>query len=286
MMVKKLETSALLALLAWQLQAKALENPLHLQLANALPISELNHWQGDLSGYDFAEKLDGVRALWDGKNLKTRSNRLLPIPQNWRQALPDFAVEGELWLGRGRFAEVVGIVNSDDLSRWQNVKLVLFDVPYHSGSSAARYRILQDLIAKSGADFLRLATRSPVGDKKSLQQALLAVEKQGGEGLMLYRRAALYHATRSDDLIKLKSHRDAEARVLAHIGGKGKYQNMLGALLVVDANGREFKIGSGFSDQERRQPPPVGALITYRYSGLTKNQKPRFARFVREVKSR
>lgn len=100
---------------------------------------------------------------------------------------------------------------------------------------------------------------------------------------MLYRRAGRYHAGRSDDLIKLKSHQDAEARVLAHLEGKGKYKGMLGALLVVDEAGREFKIGTGFSDYERQHPPAVGAIVNYRFNGLTKNAKPRFARFVREI---
>ena len=105
--------------------------------------------------------------------------------------------------------------------------------------------------------------------------------REGGEGLMLHRGDSPYRGVRSDDLIKLKTHDDAEAQVVGHLAGKGKYAGMAGTLLVQTPQGQRFKLGSGLSDALRRQPPPVGAWVTYRYRGLNDSGLPRFATFLR-----
>jgi len=56
---------------------------------------------------------------------------------------------------------------------------------------------------------------------------------------------------------------------------------MLGSLMVETPEGLRFRIGSGFTDPQRRSPPPIGAIITYRYNGKTEKGIPRFARFLR-----
>ena len=83
--------------------------------------------------------------------------------------------------------------------------------------------------------------------------------------------------------LKLKPYFDAEAVVIGYIAGKGKYKNMLGALKVRSSDGTEFKIGSGFTDQQRSSPPAIGSTITYKYHGFTKNGLPRFASFLHET---
>lgn len=98
---------------------------------------------------------------------------------------------------------------------------------------------------------------------------------------MLHRGDAPYAARRSDDLLKLKPYEDAEARVLAHLPGRGKYAGLLGALLVERPDGLQFRLGGGFPDARRRKPPPVGSWVTCRYNGLTEDGVPRFARFLR-----
>jgi DNA ligase-1 len=69
--------------------------------------------------------------------------------------------------------------------------------------------------------------------------------------------------------------------VVAHLPGKGKYARLLGALQVQTPEGKRFVLGTGFSDAVRRNPPPVGATVTYTYRGLTKTGLPRFASFLR-----
>lgn len=98
---------------------------------------------------------------------------------------------------------------------------------------------------------------------------------------MLHRADAAYASGRSELLLKLKPIDDSEATVIAHEPGQGRLSGMLGALRVRSPEGREFSIGSGLSEGDRRAPPPVGSLVRYRFRGLTNSGLPRFATFVR-----
>ncbi len=98
---------------------------------------------------------------------------------------------------------------------------------------------------------------------------------------MLRLGSSHYEAGRSDDLLKVKQFLDAEAVVVRHLPGSGKFQGLMGSLLVELENGRRFRIGSGFSEADRASPPPVGALITFKYFGHTATGLPRFASFLR-----
>ena len=118
-------------------------------------------------------------------------------------------------------------------------------------------------------------------NRENLKKWLASVVKQGGEGLMLHRANALYETGRSDALLKLKPALDAEGVVVRHLPGKGKYEGMLGALEIRLADGKLLRLGSGFSDEQRKNPPQPGAVVTYRYRDLTRNGLPRFASFLR-----
>lgn len=98
---------------------------------------------------------------------------------------------------------------------------------------------------------------------------------------MLRRDDAPYRSGRSDDLLKLKSFEDAEARVIGHLPGRGKYAGQTGALLVETPSGQRFRLGSGLPDALRRAPPPIGSVVTYRHNGTHASGLPRFARFWR-----
>jgi DNA ligase-1 len=98
---------------------------------------------------------------------------------------------------------------------------------------------------------------------------------------MLHRADAPVVQGRSDVLLKLKPTMDAEAVVLAHVPGQGRFAGQLGALEVQTPEGVRFKLGTGFSEAQRRQPPPVGSKVSYRYRDLTEAGVPRFASFLR-----
>ena len=237
----------------------------------------------DPAPYLVSEKLDGVRAIWDGQSLKTRSGRLIKAPAWFVDALPVVALDGELWIARQRFDEVSGIVRREVPidAEWRKVRYMLFELPGAGGTFAERVEQMQAIIAKAKVPWLHVIEQRPAVNQENLKKWLARVVKQGGEGLMLHRADAPYETGRSDNLLKLKPSLDAEGVVVRHLLGKGKYEGMLGALEIRLADGKLLRLGSGFSDEQRKNPPPPGAVVTYRYRDLTANGLPRFATFLR-----
>ena len=237
----------------------------------------------DVSQYLVSEKLDGVRAIWDGEQLRFRSGNLIQAPKWFLDGLPAHALDGELWLGRGRFERLSGIVRREVPvdEEWRAVRYMIFELPGGEGDFRERAARIETLVGQAGVPWLAAVHQEPVTDRSGLQAKLAAVLRQGGEGLMLHRADAAYESGRSDTLLKLKPWLDAEAVVTGHLPGKGKYAGQLGALRLRLPDGRLFRLGTGFTDVQRRQPPPVGATVTYRYRELTASGLPRFASFLR-----
>lgn len=237
----------------------------------------------ELSHYWVSEKYDGMRAYWDGAHLLTRAGHLIHAPEWFTHGWPATPMDGELWAGRGRFEQLTATardLHPDEIA-WRQLRFMVFDLPHHRGTFDARLSTLESLFASLNIEWLREVKQSRIVDESELHRQLDAVAAAGGEGLMLHRGDSLYRAERSDDLLKLKPHQDAEARVVAHLPGQGKYIDMLCALLVRDARGTQFRIGGGFTDEQRRNPPPIGSWVTYSYHGTTARGLPRFARFIR-----
>ncbi len=236
----------------------------------------------DLERYLVSEKLDGVRARWDGKNLISRGGNTFDAPAAFTRGFPTEPLDGELWMGRGRFETVSGLVRRIDAPEaWREVRFMVFDLPGSAAPFHVRAESLKRIVAAAGNPHLQWVEQRRIADHGALMAELERVVAAGGEGLMLHRANALYRGGRSDDLLKLKPHDDAEAVVIAHLPGKGKYVGMLGSLLVETETGVRLRIGSGFTDAQRRKPPAVGSTITYRYRGFTHEGKPRFATFLR-----
>lgn len=236
-----------------------------------------------LSDYWVSEKYDGVRGYWDGKQLLTRSGAVIHAPAWFTAGWPKTPMDGELWAGRGQFDLASGTVRQQpaDDEAWHRIRYMVFDLPGQPGTFDQRIPMLQQQIAAIHLPWVQAVTQFKVTDEADLKRHLDRVVQQGGEGLVLHRGASRYHAGRSGDLLKLKPYDDAEAKVLGYLPGKGKYRGMMGSLLVELPDGIRFRIGTGFSDAQRRDPPSVGSLVTFRYQGLTPAGKPRFARFMR-----
>lgn len=248
-----------------------------------LMLAQTYDGEADVSAYWISEKLDGVRGFWDGQRLYSRGGQAIAAPAEFTAGWPAVPMDGELWIGRGRFDETSGIVRRKDGDplRWRPVRYRVFDLPAHPGRFGERLVELRRLVGSADAPSLQAVEQFRLPDAAALQARLAAIVAAGGEGLMLHRADAYYRSGRTDDLLKLKTHDDAEARVIGYAPGAGKYRGAVGALIVERPDGRRFRIGSGLTDALRGQPPPLGSWVTYRYNGSTGDGLPRFPRYVR-----
>lgn len=238
----------------------------------------------DLRDWWVSEKYDGVRAHWDGRQLRTRGGERIAAPAWFTAGWPALPMDGELWAGRGRFehAQSAAAREQPDDAQWRALRYMVFDLPAHPGSFDERLAALRAAVSALNHTWVQAVPQRKVAGDAELQALLREVVRGGGEGLMLHRGASLYRAGRGEDLLKLKTHDDAEARVIAHVPGKGKHAGRLGALMVETPEGRRFALGTGFTDAQRADPPPVGSWVTYRFRGLHEGSGlPRFASFLR-----
>jgi DNA ligase-1 len=264
--------TALLLTLASALPVAATETP-DVMLANVYSQHE------DVTQSWVSEKLDGVRARWDGKQLISRGGNVFAAPDWFIRNFPDRPLDGELWMGRGRYEDVVSVVRQQKPhDGWKAIKFMVFDLPAQGGTFTERIEAMRRLTT---TPYLEVIKQFRVDSNKTLMQKLDDIAGQGGEGLMMHRQNAIYLSGRSDDLLKVKPFEDAEAIVIGYKPGKGKNTGLMGAIKVRIDNGKEFYIGSGFTQLQRKNPPLIGSLITYRYQGFTQAGIPRFAVFMR-----
>lgn len=262
--------------------------------ANASP-PQLQHAKNyhenvSIKDYFVSEKLDGIRGYWDGNKLLSRNGLLISTPTWFVKNFPSYPLDGELWLGRGNFQQALSIVSqispssSNDV-RWQKMRFMIFDLPNHVGDFSERVKSMRSLVAKINSPYLKMIPQQKIQSREQLQELLDEVVKNDGEGLMLHKSNGQYTVGRNNNILKLKPHYDAEATVVAHLPGQGKFAGMLGSLLVENNEGVRFKVGTGFSVLQRRNPPAIGSIITYKYWGYTETNVPRFASYLRQRKS-
>lgn len=263
----------------------------------------------NITDYWVSEKLDGIRARWDGTELRTRNNNKIFAPAWFTANWPKATIDGELWIERGQFELTASIVLSrltqgksisaakrlsmaeptaDDIAaapisdkRWAKIRFMAFDMPVADQPFDSRLNKLNSLKRATPNPTFAVIPQFKLLSLSALEEELKQVTKNGGEGLMLHHGNAFYQTGRSDNLLKVKHFEDAEAKVLAQLPGKGKFKGMMGSLLVETSDGIRFKLGTGFSNKERQAPPAVGSWVTFKYYGVTKNGKPRFASFLR-----
>ncbi|MDX1803921.1 MAG: DNA ligase [Alcanivorax sp.] len=265
-------------LLLWWLAGSALAQP-------SPPLELANRYQPGirLSDYWVSEKLDGVRAYWDGHRLWSRQGHAFHPPAWFVADFPALPLDGELWMGRGTFAALSAAVRrlTPRDAQWRRIRYRVFDLPASDGNFDQRLATMRRRLRPSPSPYLAMIAQRRVTDRQALLVWLDRVVAAGGEGLMLHRGDSHYQAGRSDALLKLKTYQDAEATVVGYRPGHGKYQGQMGALEVRTDRGRRFAIGSGFSEAQRAHPPPLGATITYKFYGRTATGLPRFASFLR-----
>jgi DNA ligase-1 len=236
----------------------------------------------DVKGWWMSEKLDGVRGYWTGKELISRSGNLFHAPKWFTRNFPSTPLDGELWSGRQQFSELVGIIrHKQPHADWAKVRYLIFDAPRAEGGFEKRLDFARRWFRQHENPYAEVLEQQICKNEAHLRSKLREIESRGGEGVMLRKPDSPYTVGRSHDLLKVKTHEDTEAKVIGHLPGSGKHAGRLGALLVEMPNGIQFAIGSGFTDQERENPPPVGSIVTFKYYGFHKSGIPRFASYLR-----
>lgn len=236
-----------------------------------------------VSDYLVSEKLDGVRARWNGKQLISRNGNVFASPVWFVSNFPEYTLDGELWLGRGKYQQTVSVVSRQQPhDGWRDLKFMVFDLPDSRQPFWRRYEQMKNIDDQSLSSYLNVITQQQIASHSQLMVLFDEVLSRGGEGLMLHHKDASYREGRSTQLLKLKKFDDAEAVLIAYKNGNGKYKNMVGSLRLRMGNGQEFYVGSGLSDALRADPPPLGSLITFRHQGFTDKGLPRFPVYLRQ----
>src|SRR5262245_25106920 len=237
--------------------------------------------ESNLTGWWMSEKLDGVRAYWDGKQFISRLGNLFLAPEWFVEGLPDVPLDGELWIMRKAFQRANGIARRQDRGKeWEELKYVVFDAPAHGGEFEARLRFLDDLIGRRKPRFAQVLEHKQCRGNDHLPQEFARIDALAGAGLMLRQPRSTSLAGRPARHLKVKPLLEAEARVIAYEPGEGRHKGRMGALRVELPDGKKFAVGTGFTDAQRNSPPPVGSVIKFGYQELTDAGVPRFPRYL------
>ena len=250
----------------------------------------------NVSGWLASEKLDGVRAYWDGENLLSRQGKRLNAPQSFTKNFPKFALDGELYANGLKFEEIQATVMDKlpDEKAWSRLKFHVFDVPEASGGLPRRLEVLAKFLKNEPNDNLIIIKQIKMHDNAQFLKFTKDIIARGGEGAVVREPNASYERKRSKNALKFKKFKDAECEVISINKGSGKNANLAGSLTCKALGGKDkeekageskegttFKIGSGLSDKNRQDPPKIGSIITYKFQNLTANGKPRFPIFLR-----
>ena len=247
------------------------------------------HKSQDVTNWVMSEKLDGVRAYWNGHQLVSRGGNVFNAPEWFLNNFPPFALDGELWTKRNDFENIVSIVRQGKPDeRWSQIYYQVFEVPHQKGGLFERLSVLQ-IYLESAADFvpnklipIEIVPQFKIKNKPHLNDFFQKIVGQGGEGVVVRNPVEGYQTGRLASALKLKVHQDDDCEVMGYKSGRGKYRGMVGSLKCLLKNQKVISIGSGLSDQQRKYPPVIGSIITFKYYGLTGKGLPRFPVFLRE----
>lgn len=260
-------------------------------------------------GWWVSEKIDGVRAIWNGftKTFYSRTGKLIHAPMEFKDALPSRVIlDGELTFNDvGKFKETVSIIMKKKpiMKEWENISYAVFDIleianfqnekeiislvkTYPFEERLVILQRLFSLIPKSKTPAF-LLPQSKVQSAKEVELVKQQVLEFGGEGLMLRKPGSKYcPGVRSSSLLKVKDFHDADAIVTGWELGSGKFANALGKLNLkwVKKPSVTFKVGTGFKDALRfadfQKQLPKGTVVVVKYFEIDKKSgKPRFPVF-------
>ena len=237
-----------------------------------------NYKDQNITDWVMSEKLDGIRAYWDGTNLISRGGKIIHAPLWFTKNYPPFEIDGELWTKRGDFENISSIVRDKiPSSDWKYITHNIFEVPNAKGGLFQRL----NLVKRYENEYIKIIPQIKIKNKNHLKKYLKKIESLDGEGVVVRDPNVNYINKRTSKALKVKTFHDMECKVIGYTKGKGKFEGLIGAIICKLENKITFKIGSGFSLENRKHPPQIGSIITFSYKEFTKYGKPRFPSFVR-----
>lgn len=245
-----------------------------MQLTAIKPMLAQSYDGQDVDGWLMSEKLDGVRAVWNGENFLSRNGNAFNVPEWFKSSMPSVTLDGELWMGRGRFQETVGIVRSNKPQdpRWHEIKFHVFDAPMFDGGFSDRLKYCAELLESNSVAVA--VPHSRCGSVIDLHLLCSQIVADGGEGLMVRHPSSAYVQSRSNKLLKYKLTNSDEGELVS-IAGKGKTLCM-----GISWRGMIVNIGTGFDAATKKNSPAIGSIVTFDYRGFTDSGLPRCASFV------
>ena len=233
----------------------------------------------NITNWYMSEKLDGIRAYWTGKELISKTGNKIYAPSWFINEFPPFELDGELWSKREDFENIQNIVLDETPStKWNELTYNIFEVPNENGNFDKRLERIQLWLEKNPNKFMKIIPQKLCRNELDLDNYLKELIDKKAEGIILKNPNLDYFTGRSENILKVKKFYDEEGLVIGlNYSKEGKFKSLRLKL----ENGIIFNLGGGFSDIQRENPPKVGDIVTFKYYDLTKNNKPKFASFLR-----
>jgi DNA ligase-1 len=149
-----------------------------------------------------SEKLDGVRAFWNGSILISRNGSKIKCPDWFTYQLPkDISLDGELWNGRGTLEMLMKVLTSSDAVGWDQVSLILFDLPNSREPYEIRIRNLANLTLPN---YVQIINVNQCRENEDIGKHLAMIVDLGGEGMIANKAKSYYKPMRVESLLKVK----------------------------------------------------------------------------------
>lgn len=243
-------------------------------------MSAKRYFLQDIAGWLMSEKLNGVFARWDGKNLLSKNGNIFHAPDWFKQQLPENVyLEGELYIDRNMLGTIVGIVRKliPIDAEWNLIKYCVFDAPKYNGYYVERLAYAKRILktCKVGKEIKHKLCKS----NRHLDEFYNGIISTGGEGVVLRNMVSLYELRRSDNYLKYKPTDSDEARVVDSIETWSLFSGST-AKIICRWKGKLFAIVIKLNKHCSDLKPVVGDNLTFTFRGTGNDGLPVNPNFV------
>jgi len=147
-------------------------------------------------------------------------------------------------------------------------KFIVFDIIIEDMTFEDRLDLLNNIRLPR---YLRKAIHTPNFSIHDAKLKARDIAKEGYEGIYLKHKDHKYYTgKRVNDAIKIKLRPTADLLCIDVEDGEGKYEGMIGSLVLQDSKGRIVKVGSGLDDNDRAVEPKcfIGQVIEIEYEQI------------------